>query len=126
LYFDEQQIRQVIVNLIKNAVEAMADTHGDRKIEVSCLKDSPHNNFVITIRDNGPGFPDENIDNLLEPYVTHKPKGTGLGLAIVKKIIEDHEGQLLFNQMFPIMESSNLEGASISVVLPYRNTNHES
>jgi hypothetical protein len=46
----------------------------------------------LSVRDDGPGFPDHVLASAFEPYVTTKPKGTGLGLAIVKKIVEEHGG----------------------------------
>ena len=49
---------------------------------------------ILTISDNGPGFPDMDIAQLLEPYVTTRQKGTGLGLAIVSKIMDDHAGRM--------------------------------
>lgn len=94
---DEQQIRQLMTNLIKNAIEAMEDgetTHPTLTIK-TIIDD---NRMIVAVGDNGPGLP-VNVDSeqLSEPYVTHKVKGTGLGLAIVKKIVEDHHGDLMFN-----------------------------
>ena len=93
--FDEQQIRQVLTNLIKNAVEAC---EGRDKPSLATILTIQNNKLIIGVADNGDGLPD-NIDfeKLSEPYVTHKEKGTGLGLAIVKKIMEDHKGSLLYN-----------------------------
>ena len=54
----------------------------------------PGKGLSIVIQDNGPGFPKENREKLLDPYVTYKESGTGLGLAIVKKIIEKHNGKI--------------------------------
>ena len=50
--------------------------------------------IVITVIDNGPGFPEMDLGKLIEPYVTTREKGTGLGLAIVSKIMEDHAGSM--------------------------------
>ena len=50
---------------------------------------------VVSIADNGPGFPDMDLSQLLEPYVTKREKGTGLGLAIVSKVVQDHSGTLV-------------------------------
>jgi nitrogen fixation/metabolism regulation signal transduction histidine kinase len=47
---------------------------------------------MLSVRDNGPGFPEQMMTRVFEPYVTSKFKGTGLGLAIVKKIVEEHNG----------------------------------
>lgn len=97
---DSQQIRQVVTNLIKNAVEALeqegADNQPSKSVHLICEKHEKYT--LIAVADNGPGLPnDTDFEKLVEPYVTHKAKGTGLGLAIVKKIIEDHDGELLFN-----------------------------
>jgi len=101
---DHQQIRQVVTNLIKNALEAMIEAQTDHpQIKILCLEHQGR--LVIGVADNGPGLPqDVDGDKLSEPYVTHKEKGTGLGLAIVKKIVEDHRGDLMFNPDLPMIE----------------------
>jgi two-component system nitrogen regulation sensor histidine kinase NtrY len=63
------------------------------------------------VKDNGIGFPGDQIHRLLEPYVTTRAKGTGLGLAIVKKIMEDHKGQVE-------LENRPEGGALVRLVLP--------
>jgi nitrogen fixation/metabolism regulation signal transduction histidine kinase len=90
---DPLRLRQVIHNLVKNALEAL-EGRGDGRIEVSTSRpDDPDLDLVqLKVVDNGPGFEEEVRDRLFEPYVTGKAKGTGLGLAIVKKIIEEHGG----------------------------------
>ncbi len=72
-------------------------------------------NGVITVCDNGPGFPRELICRVFDPYVTSKPRGTGLGLAIVKKIVEEHGGRI---------DADNRPegGASVRVTLPLRDS----
>ena len=65
------------------------------------------NNLIITIEDNGPGFP-KNRESLTNPYVTLRENGTGLGLSIVSRIIEEHNGKLL-------LEDSELGGAKIII-----------
>ncbi len=92
---DAGRMRQLLNNLIKNAIEAIpADKPGQLTITTRCA--TQHNcQFVeIRIEDNGPGIPEHIFDQLFEPYVTTKPKGTGLGLAIVKKIVEEHGGMI--------------------------------
>ncbi len=90
---DSKRLRQVIHNLLKNAIEALGGGHDGR------IRLSTHYAFSdetpaieIAIEDNGGGIDPSLIDRLFEPYVTSKVKGTGLGLAIVKKIIEEHGG----------------------------------
>lgn len=124
--FDEQQIRQVLTNLIKNAVEATEETQEtDKQIRIFCVNYPDPDHLCIAVNDNGPGLPSDNIEKLIEPYVTHKPKGTGLGLAIVKKIVEDHEGELLFSPYAPMinnnaMTTDLLPGAFVAIILPYK------
>lgn len=90
---DPLRLRQVIHNLVKNALEAL-EGRADGRIEVSTSRpENPDLDLVqLKVEDNGPGFDEGVRDRLFEPYVTTKSKGTGLGLAIVKKIIEEHGG----------------------------------
>ena len=90
---DTLRIRQVVHNLVKNAVEAM-EGQAEAQVEVNTqvVSRDEHPYYEMRVKDNGPGFNDEMIQHLFEPYVTSKPKGTGLGLAIVKKIVEEHGG----------------------------------
>jgi nitrogen fixation/metabolism regulation signal transduction histidine kinase len=92
---DPVRMRQVVHNLVKNAQEAVLESGGG-VVEVStCQRYAADCQFVeFQVSDNGPGFNDQNLTNLFEPYVTTKAKGTGLGLAIVKKIIEEHGGMI--------------------------------
>ncbi|MET0018876.1 MAG: ATP-binding protein [Candidatus Thiodiazotropha sp. 6PLUC1] len=90
---DPLRIRQVVHNLIKNALEAL---EGKAEAKVSLISKvvnrNEHPNYELRVKDNGPGFPEEMMPQIFEPYVTSKKKGTGLGLAIVKKIVEEHGG----------------------------------
>ena len=90
---DPVSIRQVLHNLIKNALEAI---EGKGCIELNVHRVQKNNtDFVeIVFYDDGPGIKEEQIEQIFEPYVTTKAKGTGLGLAIVKKIIEEHGGAI--------------------------------
>lgn len=90
---DPVRLRQVVHNLVKNAQEAVAGREGAR-IEVSSREiDVGDCRFVeLKVADNGPGFDQEMLGRVFEPYITTKTKGTGLGLAIVKKIVEEHGG----------------------------------
>lgn len=88
---DATQINQVMVNLLKNAEEALENI-SEPTIEIALV--AANNTVTITIIDNGIGFSMELIDKATEAYVTTRPKGTGLGLAIVKKIIQDHCGAI--------------------------------
>lgn len=91
---DERQITQVLTNLIKNAAEAIEASGKQEGGEIKVSLTQEKSSIVLTIRDNGTGFPAGEEGHMLEPYVTTRSKGTGLGLAIVKKIIDDHKGLL--------------------------------
>jgi PAS domain S-box-containing protein len=87
------QIQQVIVNLIRNAVEAMADQEPrEITLTTSALDDET---IEIAVADIGPGIPDELADRLFKPFVSSKHDGMGLGLSISRSIIEAHDGQLI-------------------------------
>jgi len=105
---DIGRLRQVLHNLIKNALEAMDYKAGELLISTRCAEEHACRFVELKIRDTGPGFPDEIIGQLFEPYVTSKPRGSGLGLAIVKKIVEEHGGML---------EAENIEGGGACVVI---------
>jgi two-component system nitrogen regulation sensor histidine kinase NtrY len=91
---DRRMLRQALINLLQNAADAVA-MRGDSAQQgmISLTVEERGGDVRIVIADNGIGLP-ENRTQLMEPYVTNKPKGTGLGLAIVKKIMEDHGGRI--------------------------------
>lgn len=97
LLIDPVRLRQVIINLIKNAQEAIS-TVPVPQIDVSVRECLDQGCIEISIADNGPGVDNSQIEHIFEPYVTSKEKGTGLGLAIVKKIIEEHGGHIHLQQ----------------------------
>jgi nitrogen fixation/metabolism regulation signal transduction histidine kinase len=92
LHADDGRLRQVLHNLIKNALEADANGHIIVSTRHCC--ESTFSFVELAVQDNGPGIDPEWLDRIFEPYVTSKPKGSGLGLAIVKKIIEEHGGMV--------------------------------
>ena len=90
---DEDKLRQVFLNIVLNAVQAMPD--GGRLTITS--KTSPDGQFAhISIADTGQGIPEENLQKIFDPFFTTKPtnKGTGLGLAVTQGIIEQHKGTI--------------------------------
>jgi nitrogen fixation/metabolism regulation signal transduction histidine kinase len=92
---DRIRIRQILNNLITNALEALEGRAGARiDVETQLVNESGKYTASIIVSDNGPGFQKDLINTVFDPYVTSKPKGTGLGLAIVKKIIEEHGGRI--------------------------------
>lgn len=106
---DAVQIRQVLINLLRNAREAVAE-QADRKVSVSVgLAGS---NLEFRVRDNGPGVSEEVTDTLFRAFTGAKHKGVGLGLAISRSIAQNHGGDLRLEPVSPG------EGASFLLVLP--------
>jgi nitrogen fixation/metabolism regulation signal transduction histidine kinase len=90
---DSTQLRQVIHNLVQNALDAVADRPGGRvRIATEAVRNEQGDLRTVRLQviDNGPGFSDKVLKRAFEPYVTTKSKGTGLGLAVVKKIADEH------------------------------------
>jgi PAS domain S-box-containing protein len=111
---DRGRVRQVLANLITNAIEALQGvSHGAMEISTRLQTAPGAPAAVICIRDNGPGFRKDILGRLFDPYVTAKPRGTGLGLAIVKRIVDEHGGRI---------EAENRAegGAKVQVRLPTR------
>ena len=108
---DINMMRQVLINLIQNAQDAMAKNTKQSTIQISTNK--LKNYLVLSIQDNGPGFSVDILKKAFEPYVTTKSHGTGLGLAIVKKIIEEHDGVIT-------IENNKGSGANINIQLPFK------
>jgi nitrogen fixation/metabolism regulation signal transduction histidine kinase len=90
---DRTQLRQVIHNLVQNAIDAVAEQPDGRvrvRTEVARTEQGELRAVRLQVIDNGPGFPEKVLKRAFEPYVTTKSKGTGLGLAVVKKIADEH------------------------------------
>lgn len=111
--YDIRLLSQAFGNIVKNAVEAVegSETAGMKRISVRAFADG--GTHVVEIADNGRGFPAEDRERLLEPYMTTREKGTGLGLAIVRKIVEEHGGTIELDDA-PYGEG----GALVRIVLP--------
>jgi PAS domain S-box-containing protein len=105
---DPALLGQVLVNLVKNAQEALELTEAPRISVSTALHGSQ---VSLCVQDNGHGFPEELWGRMFEPYVTSKPKGTGLGLPVVKKIVEEHHGSIA-------VDNPETGGARICVSLP--------
>jgi signal transduction histidine kinase len=91
---DRVQVQQVVLNLIVNAIEAMAAVgEGERELLISTGRDAS-DGVHVTLRDSGPGLDPKNVDRLFEAFYTTKPTGMGMGLAICRSIIEAHDGRL--------------------------------
>lgn len=109
---DAGRLRQLVHNLVKNAIEAIQGGQGSTlAISTECRDHGNGRAVDLVFKDDGPGFQPERINDILEPYVTTKPKGSGLGLAIVKKIVDEHGGVIQ-------LQSPPEGGALILVQLP--------
>ena len=92
---DAGRVRQILHNLIRNAIEALENSESGRiDVHVSAAEFDGVDVLQIKVEDNGPGFQEGSENQIFDPYVTTKPKGTGLGLAIVKKLVEEHIGSI--------------------------------
>jgi nitrogen fixation/metabolism regulation signal transduction histidine kinase len=118
LHADPNRLRQLLNNLVSNAIEAQSDK-SECYVRLSTRRhEETHGTSVeIRVEDHGNGIAPELLNLVFEPYVTSKPKGTGLGLAIVKKIVEEHGGSVW-------MENSTGGGACASVRLPVTAPEH--
>ena len=113
---DERLIGQALGNLLKNAAEAIEGMPEEAEVrgQIRVVLSDTDKGVDITIEDNGPGFPEDARDRLLEPYVTTREKGTGLGLAIVNRIIVDHGGSISLQNRL-----DGMRGARVRVWLPH-------
>ena len=108
--FDQEKLRQVLINLINNAVHALQDKNStDKKLLITCQVYDEQ--YEISVSDNGIGMSDEVKDKMFEPLFSTKGFGLGLGMVIVKKIVEQHQGRIH-------IESQVGEGSTITIRLP--------
>ena len=89
---DREQMKRLLNNVIKNAVEASRNKGTVTVTTRTC--DTKGRSVEIEVKDEGEGMDEETLENLFRPYYTTKKRGTGLGLAIVQKIVEDHGGEI--------------------------------
>jgi two-component system sensor kinase FixL len=95
LYVDEIQVQQILVNLVKNSLDAIADSaRADGRVEIHVRKAGGE--ILISVADNGPGVPEAHRAQLFDSFFTTKPKGVGLGLSICKTIAAAHGGTLSY------------------------------
>ncbi|OLO42196.1 hypothetical protein BTR23_02950 [Alkalihalophilus pseudofirmus] len=106
---EENKLKQVFINLTKNAIEAMPEG-GMIKVQVK----SNNGRIVVHIIDQGIGIPQEQLHNIGKSFYSTKEKGTGLGLMICRRIIEDHDGEMLIH-------SEEGKGTDVEVQLPIAN-----
>lgn len=109
LLVDTGKVRQVLVNLLRNALDATGPAD---RIEIA-LSRSNGNSIALTVHDTGEGIADENLKKIFKPFFTTKEKGLGLGMDICKQIVEAHGGVLAVDSVLG-------NGTTVSVVLPIR------
>ena len=115
LQLDEDAISRVLINLIKNAIEAKKDSN-NLNITIKSRVHSDEGVVRVTIVDDGKGFPKDIIDKVFEPYITTKEKSGGLGLAIVQNTIEQHDGQIFASNVSPHGARITIEFSIIDVL----------
>jgi two-component system sensor kinase FixL len=110
IYADKTQIQQVILNLIVNALEAMAMQETDaRTLRIIASHDD--GKVVISVRDSGTGIPEDKLDRIFEGFFTTKPQGLGVGLEVCRSIIKSHRGKIW-------AENNKDQGATFHIILP--------
>lgn len=114
IYCEINKIKQVLINTIKNAMEAMKDG-GEIIIQLN-KKDSEF--IEISVIDHGEGIPQEKLTKLGEPFYTTKEKGTGLGLMVCYKIIQEHHGTIE-------IDSIHQQGTTVKITLPIHPINKQ-
>lgn len=114
---DPIKLREVFLNLLRNAAEATVSTANpdqeNRKSYIQLLAFSENGNIIVTVTDSGCGIPEEFLSDIFQPFVTHKQGGTGLGLALSKRIVESHSGQIS-------VQSTEGMGTTFTVTLPIK------
>jgi len=107
---DASAIRQVIINLLINAFQALENQDGERLVELRS-RNSPNGSVILEISDNGPGIPAEQRAKLFHPFVSTKTKGMGLGLAVCADILHEHRATI-------IVPDTGRPGATFRITFP--------
>ncbi len=108
---DSGRLRQMLHNLIRNAKEAYSDGTANITISSQVINLEKNIWLQLEVRDDGPGFPAAVLEKPFEPYVTSKTGGSGLGLAICRKIVAEHDGRI-------VIENIDKGGALVTILLP--------
>lgn len=110
---NEEQIRQILQNLLTNALQSM-DGKGRIRLEIRTVRLEDEKDYAeIKVRDDGCGIEEKDLKKIFEPFFTNKERGTGLGLAIVSRIVDGYRGRIT-------IQSRVHEGTTITVWLPCR------
>jgi signal transduction histidine kinase len=107
----KMQLQEVISNLVKNAIEALENVTGDRRMLAVRTRRESDGAIAVEVEDSGPGIDKESGKKIFDAFITTKPNGSGLGLAICQRIIERHGGHIS-------VSASDPQGAIFRVVLP--------
>ena len=108
---NKRQLQEVIINLVRNAIEAMDDTADRNRVLRLKTEQRSDDAIVLSVQDTGPGIDPKNLESIFDAFVTTKSVGMGLGLAISRMIVEQHGGQLTAS-------SDGKNGALFQLVLP--------
>ena len=119
IYVDHIQIEQVIINLVRNSIEALQNLPAKQQRELTIRSRLTLNNSIqVRVKDNGPGLEPDQQQKILTPFYTTKENGMGMGLSISRSLIEAHDGSLHFN-------SKAGKGTSFYFILPVRRKSNE-
>lgn len=109
------QIEQVLLNLVRNSIEALSSQEKPRCLEIQAgHAETDNESIAITVADNGPGLPKEIRERLFEPFTTTKENGLGQGLAISRSIVRAHGGDI------KMINRQNMDGACFCITLPIK------
>ncbi len=113
IYINAQEIEQVLVNLIINAIDSMQES---KEKKMAIFADYTDEKMILTVKDTGDGIPEADMKNIFNPFFTTKPKdkGTGMGLSISKNIIQNHNGELFARH-------GEISGMEFIIELPFLN-----
>jgi signal transduction histidine kinase len=114
---DRTLIQQVILNLVRNAIDAMGSTPAPARRLRLATSVNEHSSILLSVQDTGPGIAGEKHERIFEPFVTTKSTGMGLGLSICRTIVQDHNGSLR-------LAKSDSGGCVFEVALPIAAPNH--
>jgi C4-dicarboxylate-specific signal transduction histidine kinase len=116
VYADRTLIQQVILNLVRNAIDAMNATPPRARRLRFAIDLEGHSSVLLTVQDTGPGIAAEQSERIFEPFFTTKPTGMGLGLSICQTIVQDHGGSLR-------LAKTDSDGCMFEITLPIAASN---
>src|SRR6185312_11730745 len=105
------QMQQVVLNLVKNAIEAMSQNAPEARLLRLSVRLEANSALLLSVQDSGTGIPLQDRDRIFDPFFTTKPAGTGLGLAICRTVVENHGGKLR-------LAESDSRGSTFEIVMP--------